>query len=267
MQKLMALRKRTSIKISITFLFPGILSLIFSIFYESQASAFVGLGLTFWGALFFLLKPTKYVAGKLLYSSVQSSYSTFDRIIKGFGYKTVAYCIPSYPKDVYLPDHLKGLKEIVTFIPAQQEVNMPSIEELADSKFQLDNSKGILLTSPGASLLSQFEKELNIDFGKTKLTELCEILPDIISQNLNLAQTAELKVTEDQIQLRLFDSLYKDLYSRENNLKSINILGCPLVNAIACALAKSSAKPIVIQNLKASTDNSMIEVLYRIVQL
>ena len=253
-------------KIAVLFLVPGILSLLFSILYESQVPAFVGLGLTFWGALFFLLRPVKYVAGDLLYSLAHSSYSTIDRIIKDFGYKGASYHIPPYPKDVFLPEHLKGLKEAVVFISALKESVMPSIEEIADSKFRLGDSKGILMTSPGAGLLSQLEKEVNIDFAKMKLAELCEVLPRVISENLSLAKAMELTLDENQVQLRLFGSLYKNLYSRESGLKSISILGCPLVSAVACALAKTSGKPVMIQNQKISPDGSMIGIWYRIVQ-
>src|SRR4030067_1929825 len=150
-------------KIAVLFLVPGILSLLLSILYESQVPAFVGLGLTFWGALFFLVRPVKYVTGNLLYSSAHSSYSTIDRIINDFGYKGSAYYIPPSPKDVYLPEHLKGLKEAVVFLSATQDSTMPSIEEIAGSKFQPEVSKGILIVSPGSGLLSQIEQELNVD--------------------------------------------------------------------------------------------------------
>ena len=260
------LGKAVSMKIAVLFLVPGILTLLLSILYESQVPAFVGLGLTFWGALFFLVRPVKYVTGNLLYSSAHSSYSTIDRIIKDFGYKGSAYYIPPYPKDVYLPEHLKGLKEAVVFVSALKEGVMPSIEEIADSKFRLGHSKGILMTSPGAGLLSQFEKEANTDLAKIKLAELCEVLPRVISENMSLANKMELTLDENQVQLKLFDSLYKNLYSRESGLKSISILGCPLVSAVACALAKASGKPVMIQNQKVSPDGSMIGIWYCIVQ-
>ena len=44
--------KAISTRIAVLLLVPGALSLMFSILYESQVPAFVGLGLVFWGALF-----------------------------------------------------------------------------------------------------------------------------------------------------------------------------------------------------------------------
>ena len=57
------------VKISIMFLVPGILSLAFSITSNSQVLAFIGLGLTFWGALFLFVRPLRYVEGSLLDST------------------------------------------------------------------------------------------------------------------------------------------------------------------------------------------------------
>lgn len=255
-----------SARIAVLLLVPGILCLLFSILYESQIPAFVGLGLTFWGALFFLIRPMKYVTGDVVYNSTLSSYSTIDRIIKEFGFKGAAYYIPPYPKDVYLPDHLRGLKEPVVFLSAKETTDMPSIEEIAGSKFLLKSSRGVLIASPGAGLVSQIERELNADFTKIQLAELCETLPRVISENLSLARETELNLDETGVQLKLLDSVYKNLYSKENNFKSINLLGCPLASAIACAIAKSSGKPVMIQKQKTTPDGLSLGVWYRIVQ-
>src|SRR3989304_6704819 len=108
-----------SSKIGVVFLISGISSLIFSIYSESQILALIGLGLTFWGVLFFLLTSVRYVEGSLLNSTAVASYSTIDRIIKDFKYTGKGYYIPPYPRDVYLPEHLKGLKDTVVFISAE----------------------------------------------------------------------------------------------------------------------------------------------------
>ena len=74
-------------KIGIAFIVPGVAALIFSILEDSQILAFIGLGLTFWGALFLFIKPVRYVKGELLRSTSLSSYLTIDRIIKDLKFK------------------------------------------------------------------------------------------------------------------------------------------------------------------------------------
>lgn len=256
--------KVASGKIGVIFLVSGILSLIFSITAESQILAFLGLGLTFWGALFILITPKRYVEGSLLDSAAISSYLTIDRIIRDLNFKGKGYYTPPYPRDTYLPEHLKGLKDMVVFVSAKNEGGMPSILELAEGKFLLQNHKGVLVTPPGLGLLAQIEKKGNVDFTKISLEELCEVIPRFILENFGLAKEMEMAIGENQVNLNLSDSIYKSLYSGENSPKSIVMLGCPIVSAVACALAITSGKPVTIQEQNVTPDGSTIEILYRI---
>jgi len=259
-------RRIPSGKIGITLIIPGALSLIFSIMNNSQVLAFIGLGLTFWGALFFFVRPIKYVKSSLLDSTAISSYHTIDRIIKDLKYKGKSYYIPPYPKEIYLPEHLKGLKNMIVFISEDSGPDMPSIEEIAKSKFLLKTPKGICVAPPGLGLLTQFEKELRTDITKLELTDLCDSLPQLILENFQLAKEIEMKTEKNQVHLKIYDSIYKNLYSREQNLKSIHFLGCPLVSAITCAIAKTTGKIVTIHQDKTSLDGQTIEVWYRFIE-
>jgi len=259
-------RRIPSGKIGIIFIVPGALSLIFSILNNSQILAFIGLGLTFWGALFFFVRPIKYVKSSLLDSTAISSYSTIDRIVKDLKYKGKSYYIPPYPKEVYLPEHLKGLKNMIVFISADSGPGMPSIEEMAKSGFLLENPKGICVAPPGLGLLTQFEKELRTDITKLDLKELCETLPPIILENFQLAKEIEVKTEKNQVHLKIFDSIYTNLYGREQNLKSVHFLGCPLISAITCAIAKTTGKIVTIYRDNVSPDGQTIEAWLRFVE-
>jgi hypothetical protein len=206
------------------------------------------------------------VEGSLLYSAAVSTYLTTDRIIKDLKDKVKGYYIPPYPKDVYLPDYLKGLKEAVVFVSAENDGKMPPIEEIAKGKFTSENPKGVFLAPPGSGLLTQIEEKFNVDFTKMELNDLCTVFPRLMLQDLNLAKEIEMQADENQVHLKIFDSLYKNLYNVQNNLKSVNLLGCPIVSAAACALAKTSGKTVTIQKQRYSPNGMVIEVWYRIVQ-
>jgi hypothetical protein len=255
-----------STRIGAAFLALGIASLVFAITAGSQILAFIGLGLTFWGALFIMITPRRYFEGSLLEGAAIASYLTTDRMIKDLNYKGKGYYTPPYPKDVYLPEHLKGLKDMIVFVSAENESATPPIQELAESRFLLQNPKGALVTPPGLGLLTQIEKKLNVDFTKLSLEELCEAMPRFILDNFSLATEMEMTLEQNQVNLKLTDSIYKDLYSAENNLKSITLLGCPIASAVACALAKASGKPVTIEKTDVSVDGQTIQVQYRIAQ-
>ena len=256
--------KRTpSGKIGFILLAIGALTLVGSVIQTSTVLAFIGLGLTFWGALFLFARPVKFVRGTLLDSTAISSYTTIDRIIEDLSYKGKPIYVPPYPKEAYLPQYLKGLKEMTVFIPAKDIVAMPTIEEMAKKQFLLKNPKGICIAPPGYGLANLFEKELKTEFTQIDLDTLYNSLPTIIVKNLELATEIEINPEKDLIHVKIIDSVYKDLYSKEQDFKSIHPIGCPLTSAIACALAKTTGKLVAIVKDTISPDSKTIEVWYQ----
>jgi len=256
--------KRTpSGKIGFILLAIGALTLVGSVIQTSTVLAFIGLGLTFWGALFLFARPVKFVRGTLLDSTAISSYTTIDRIIEDLSYKGKPIYVPPYPKEAYLPQYLKGLKEMTVFIPAKDIIAMPTIEEMAKKQFLLKNPKGICIAPPGYGLINLFEKELKTEFTQIDLDTLYNSLPTIIVKNLELATEIEINPEKDLIHVKIIDSVYKDLYSKEQDFKSIHPIGCPLTSAIACALAKTTGKLVAIVKDTISPDSKTIEVWYQ----
>lgn len=259
-------RSAVSIRIGLILLLSGLLCLVLSVFENQQVLALIGLGLTFWGVLFFVVAPTRYVEGSLLYNASIGSYLTIDRIINDFKYSGKGYYIPSYPEDVYTPEHLKGLKETVVFISAEKEDSMPSLQDIAEKKFLTEKPKGIIISPPGIGLFYQIEKKSKIDFTTIELDQLCQVLPAIILENFGLAQSVAMTLEENSVKLRVTDSLYNPLYKEQNKSKSVGLLGCPLVSAIGCILAKTARKNVSIEKSQILPDGSTIEVLYKIMR-
>ena len=256
--------KRTpSGKIGFILFAIGAMTLAGSVVKTSTVLAFIGLGLTFWGALFLFARPIKFVRSTLLDSTAISSYTTIDRMIQDLNHKGKPIYIPPYPKEAYLPEYLKGLKEMIVFIPAEDTLAMPTIEEMMKKQFLLTNPKGMCIAPPGYGLINLFEKELKTEFTQINLERLCSSLPTIIVKNLELAKELEINPENDFIHVKIVDSAYKDLYSREQGFKSIHSIGCPLTSAIACALAKTTAKLVTIAKDAVSPDLKTIEVWYQ----
>ena len=152
------------------------------------------------------------------------------------------------------------------FIPAEDQSGQASIQDLAEGKFMVGNPEGVLVSPPGLGLLSQIEKRMSVDFTKMSMEELCEVMPRFILDDLNLAMEMELTPSDDQVGLRLVDSVYKGLYGGENDLKSVTLLGCPIASAVACAVAKTSGRPVFIQDHGITVEGSTVRVLYQIVK-
>lgn len=251
-------------KISLVLLIIGFVSLLFSIFYESTAFAFIGLGLVFFGVLFILISPSKLVSGNLLGATALSFYSTLDKVIEELKYSGKPLYVPSLSNDVNVPKHLVGLKDTVVFIPAVESSEIPSVEELAQKRFMIKNPEGICITPPGLGLLRLLETELRNGLSKISQDDFLDLLPVIVTKNLELASDFEIGIKNNVILVKVQNSVYGDLYSK--NLQSVNDIGCPLVSSVACAIAKNFGKVIAIKEKVLCLSNKRIEVQYQIVE-
>lgn len=256
-------RRTRSDKIGFILLAVGALALVGSVVDTSTVLAFIGLGLTFWGALFLFARPIKFVPSTLLDSTAVSAYATIDRILEDLGYKGKPIYIPPYPREAYLPEYLKGLKEMIIFVPAEASIVKPTIEEIARKQFLLKNPKGMCIAPPGYGLTSLFERELKAKFSQVSTERLFDSLPTIVVSNLELAKEFVINPENGHIHIKIVDSVYKHIYSREQGFKSIHTIGCPLTSAVACMIAISTAKLVVIAKDAVSDDLGTIEVWYQ----
>lgn len=263
-----------SMMIGAVFIIFGIISIDFSIFYSLQILALLGLGLTFWGAIFFLIAPKRYLDALLLSSAaypeyltstVYPEYSTLDRITNNLQCEK-GYYIPTLPSGTAIPEYLKGLKDPVVFVSAEADFQMPLIENISQGKFLLEKgSTGALLTPPGLGLLRQIEKKMKVKLSSLSINEICEVLPRVILEDFALAKDLTMNAESGHIHLTIENSIFRSLYSPENGSKSARLIGCPIASAIACILAQASGKTITIAETKASPDESITETEYQIV--
>ena len=257
-----SVRKKSNVALQFAgaFLAAGVVLLVFSMLLEMQIAAFIGLGLTFWGAVLALTRSGKYVETSLLDSSARSTYTTVDRMINDLKYNGQGFYIPAYPKDVFLPDYLKNLREPVVFV-SESFNGKPSIDELASGKFISAQTRGFFITSPGSGIMAQVEKQMRLDLSKINLSDLCEILPRCLTENLNLARNADMALLPTGANFKATGIIYESLYNPESKPKSVDMLGCPLVSAVASALAKASGKTVVIKEQVQLPGNSVNAVL------
>ena len=240
-------------------LLSGTVALVTSIFYSSSILAFIGLGLTFWGAILLYIKPTKYVKASLLDSTALSSLKTIDQMITDLNYKGKAIYLP--------PRFLKGLKSGKVFIPSKNGLVIPTVEEVAEEKVFLENPKGMCLTPPGLGLANLYEKELRKDFTEVNFNYLQNNLPKLFIEDLEIAENLELNIKDNIIQVKITGSIYQDLCKEARKLSNIcHSIGCPICGSIAIALTRATGKPVVIEKNNISQDGKIIEAHYRIIE-
>lgn len=237
----------------------GSIAIVFSFVFTSFVLAFAGLGLTFWSVLMVFLRTTRYVRADLFETTPISSLRNIDRVISYFQCKG---------KGVYLPQRFLGeFKGGKVFIPLNEEIAIPQVEEVAGEKVLLENPSGICLTPSGLDLVNLFERKLRTDFSGVNVDYLVRNLPKLFIEDLEMAKDFEMNVVRDIIHVRITGSIYNNMCWQVRKLpNACRSFGCPLCSSIACALAKATGKPIVIEKSDLSKDSTIIQVYYRIIE-
>ena len=252
---------RSLLKVNSILFFAGVLVLVLSINFNSSILAFVGLGLVFWGAILFYVRPSKYVKENLLLKTIVPSLVSLDQTIIELGYKG---------KGVYLPPkYLRDLKSSKIFISAQRDTKLPSPEQIQneEDKVFLKNPEGILITPPGSELARLFEEKLGTSFARVDLQQIEQKMPRLLIEDLEIAQNAQIETVNNIVHVKIENSIYKNMCQEAKKFSNIcSLLGCPLCSAIACALAKATGKPVIIEKNQISEDGQIINVEYRLLE-
>ncbi len=244
--------------------FLGVAALIVAIIYDSSVLAFVGLGITFWGAILNYIRSDDYVKESLLNATATPVLFTMNQTLNELDYNG---------KPIYLPPmYLNNPDESKVYIPKSTETKLPTPEQIQtlENQHPSRNSQGLILTPPGAELAALFEKTLGITFTRTDLNYLMKNMPNLMIEGLEIATDFEINEetanpattngtpTQPQqklakIRVEITDSIYQETSTETEHMAKIHgNIGCPLTSAIACALAKSTGKLTIIKDEKTS---------------
>ena len=229
----------------------GGLSLIISVVFTSTVLAFIGLGLTFWGALLLFIRPRHYIRTDLMDSTALSSLKTIDRVITGLGYNE---------KGIYIP--VSNPEKMIVFVPSQPLKQIPKAEQVENQTF-VKNPEGITIVPPGMALANLFEKELGVKFSEWSLEKMTERLPKLLIEDLELVQDCTIKTEGDRVSFRFVESVFSEFCGQlKGSTKVCGSLGCPMCSAMACVLAQVTHRPVRFDEDKYSIDRGTVESSY-----
>jgi len=248
--------------VSVVLFATGAIAVALSINYTSQILAFIGLGLVFWGAILFYIRPERYVKTSLFEKTTAPLLTDLNRLIRELGYTG---------KGIYLPPkYLKDFESSKVYVSGGEDTRLPSPEDLQkedDNNPFLKSRKAILITPPGAEISKLFEATLGTNFTKVDLQYIEQSLPKLLVEDMEIAQSVEIATANDVVHVRLEYSVYKNMCAEaEKNSNLTKSLGCPLCSAIACTLAKATGRPIIIEKDRMGEDGRIIYLDFRLLQ-
>lgn len=263
----------------IPMLLLGAVSLIASIVYDSSILAFIGLGLVFWGAVLFYVKPEEYTRKTLLEAALAPPLTTLNQMIQELDYEGDATYLP--PKYFTNPETTKVYISKIKYasLPTPEQTQLDENEPISRA------ARGLLITPPGIELSRLMEKSLGTSFLRTDLKNLQQNLPKLFIEDLEIAEDLEIEMQNDPnekkgvnqasvaqkknmtIHVRITKPIYGNIFKEvENSPQSSAPIGCPIRSAIAIALTKTTGKPVRIIENKSSEDGNIMEATYEIIE-
>lgn len=240
----------------LVFLFAGIALIYLTITtYESTILTFISLAITFWGSLLLYVRPTRNGKITLLNTTAVSSLEGLDQLIKNLKYEGQPIYMP--------PQSLKGLKSERVFIP--KKAGTSTLIKKKETQNGSILKEGISITPPGLEVANLFEKKLGKKFAKASFGYLAEKLPKVFIEDLEIAKNCEFSIKNDLVTVKLTGIIHDFLCQRLHETSTIcNSIGCPFSSAIACALARSTGKPVIITESRFLKKNKVVHVNYKL---
>ncbi len=234
--------------------FAGGASLITSYFHDSLILTVIGLGLTFWGALFLYITHVRTVPEDIISAMPISMIKALDKLLAELGYN--GRCNFIYPRS------LGGLTKGYIFLSAENSV--PDNNELMREIVFHNNPKGILLPAPSHSMVDLYEKILDLNFALADMKYLAQNLPKLLVEDLKLADQMSMTHNGNSVRVNIVGRSLAALCDNiTRNTVNGERLGCPICSSLALVFAKTSGRPVLIKSSKASTEG--IKITYELV--
>lgn len=242
-------------KIGYILLVLGLDLIAIAIYYSHNVAAFIGIALTFWGALILYIRPIRFIRKDILDSTITEPYESYEKLIEELGYEGTPQHIS--------PSTLWGLRNVVLYIPRTNKIPKPTDEYLSAEKAIINNPQAIKLTPPGLGLSRLIENELKTDFTTVNLEHLQYNLEKALVEGLEIADAFKMEILEQEVHVSMKATLFDQAIQGQNEEGKIHV-GDPLNSAIACILARSTRKPIVIENIQIDPKDNTIKTVYKI---
>ena len=257
LRELRRLKRKPEGRIGYLLLALGLTLLALAVYYSHNVSAFIGIALTFWGALLLYIRPTRFIRKEILDTTTEP-LKTYHKLIEELGYEGTPQHIS--------PSTLWGLKNTVIYIPKTDNTPKPTDEQLSSDETLIDNPQALKLTPPGQNLSRLIEEELKTNFSTVNLQYLQYNLEKALVEGLEIAEAFQMDPSESTVHVEMKGSIFYDTIQKQIESKKQQQIGDPLNSAIACILARSTRKPVIIKNIQTEPRERTIKTDFKLLE-
>ena len=257
LRELRRLKRKPEGKIGYLLLALGLTLLTLAVYYSHNVSAFIGIALTFWGALLLYIRPIKFIRKEILDTTTQP-LETYHKLIEELGYEGTPQHIS--------PSTLWGLRNTVIYISKTDNTTKPTDEQLAADETLIHNPQALKLTPPGQNLSRLIEEELKTNFSTVNLEYLQYNLEKALVEGLEIAETFQMEPSESTVHVEMKGAIFYDTIQKQSESKKTRQIGDHLNSAIACILARSTRKPVIIENIQTEPRERIIKTDFKLLE-
>jgi hypothetical protein len=189
------------------------------------------------------------IVGKTVFSSLKVIYT----ITKQFDVQG---------SEIYLPPNKEGKqgKVFLAFKKDEQELS-----NLSSENRLILPGKGIIIPSMGDSLIEYMEEELATDFSDTSVDFLCDYLPPLIMEGLEIADLVSMSQDSDRVSVKIegnrFISVCEEVAKKDYDCQRIS---CPLCAALAGIVSKVTKKPVKMKK-EVNLDRASLDIGFQLI--
>ena len=257
LKQIRKLKRKPEGRIGYLLLTIGIILLALATYYSHNVSAFIGIALTFWGALLLYIRPTRFIRKEIL-DATTKPLESYNRLIEELGYEGTPQHIS--------PSTLWGLRNTVIYIPKSDNTPKPTNEQLSNYQALIENPQAIKITPPGQNLSRLIEDELKTNFSTVDLEYLQYNLEKALVEGLEIAEAFQMEPMESTVHTEIKGAIFYEAIREQIESKIPHQTGDPLTSAIACIIARSTRKPVVIENIQIDPIGKTIKTDYKILE-
>ena len=238
----------------------GVITLLISILYSSSFLALIGFALVFWCTILLYLAPSKPLLIDLLSSINQSGMSNIEKLLQNLApnqrgiYLSTNSHLFNQIKDL----SLHGKESCILFVSKMRDESSFKLQQNANSK--------VNITPSGEGLCKLFEQQAGKEFNNMGLQKLGLLLHKILVERLEFVSTFDIKDNGEEIVVELTKSVFDDMCKETDSFPLTHQhVGCLLTSAIACAIAKATEEPIIIEKEEFDLQQRVKRIKYKIV--
>lgn len=236
----------------------GLILSTLAVIHSHNVSAFLGIALTFWGALLLYAKPANFIRKEILEKSIEGFMTDMEHFLEKQNFVGI-------PKYVSLGT-LAGFKKVKIVLTKTDSSQLPSDEQLSDDRMFLDEPPAMILKPPGFELSKLIEQELNVDLLSMSISDLLKHLEKALVEGLEIAKSFKAEFHDDIVQAIFQDTTFDAIIKQIDINGTIKYIGDPLISAVACILVLNTRQMMVIKTIEFDDLNNSTTVIYEIIK-